>query len=152
MGCFTEREAVTLQDLKDAYTLYRDYGVEDLLRAYVKPVEYMVKHLPRVWIRDSAVDAICHGAALAIPGIVKLTNNISKGSLVAIMTLKNELVALGYAEMTSDEIMKAQRGIAVRTTRVVMRKGTYPSMWKRKKAEGKAEERPQEGPEGGSQQ
>ncbi len=47
VGCFTEKEAVTLQDLKDAYTLYRDYGVEDLLRTYVKPVEYMVRHLPR---------------------------------------------------------------------------------------------------------
>mgnify|MGYP001770726693 FL=1 len=152
VGCFTEKEAVTLQDLKDAYTLYRDYGVEDLLRTYVKPVEYMVRHLPKVWIRDSAVDAICHGAALAVPGIVKLTNNISKGSLVAIMTLKNELVALGYAEMSSDEIMKAQRGIAVKTTRVIMKKGTYPPMWKRRKAEGKAEEKPQGGSEGVSQQ
>ncbi len=144
VGCFTEKEAVTLQDLKDAYTLYKDYGVEDLLRTYVKPVEYMVRHLPKVWVRDSAVDAICHGAALAVPGIVKLTNNIGKGSLVAIMTLKNELVALGYAEMTSDEIMKVQRGgIAIKTTRVIMKKGTYPPMWKRRKAEGKAEEKPQ---------
>ncbi len=86
-----------------------------------------------------------------MPGIVKLTNNISKGSLVAIMTLKNELVALGYAEMASDEIMKAQRGIAVKTTRVIMKKGTYPPMWKRKKAEGKTEEKSQ-GSEGVSQQ
>ncbi len=153
VGCFTEKEAVTLQDLKDAYMLYRDYGVEDLLRTYVKPVEYMVRHLPKVWIRDSAVDAVCHGAALAVPGIAKLTNNINKGgSLVAIMTLKNELVALGYAEMTSDEIMRAQRGIAVKTTRVVMKKGTYPPMWKRRNTGGgKAEEKPQ-GSEGKSQQ
>lgn len=63
---------------------------------------------------------------MAVPGIVKLTNNINKGSLVAIMTLKNELVALGYAEMTSDEIMRAQRGIAVKTTRVIMRKVRTP--------------------------
>jgi len=139
VGCFTEKEAVKLQDLKDAYTLYKEYGVEDLLRTYVKPVEYMVKHLPKVWIRDSAVDAICHGAALAVPGIVKLTNNVKKGSLTAIMTLKNELVALGYAEMSSDDIMKAQKGIAVRTTRVVMRKGTYPPIWKELKEKKKAE-------------
>ena len=139
VGCFTEKEAVKLQDLKDAYTLYKEYGVEDLLRTYVKPVEYMVRHLPKVWIRDSAVDAICHGAALAVPGIVKLTNNVKKGSLTAIMTLKNELVALGYAEMSSDDIMKAQKGIAVRTTRVVMRKGTYPPIWKELKEKKKAE-------------
>lgn len=141
VGCFTEKEAVKLQDLKDAYTLYKEYGVEDLLRTYVKPVEYMVRHLPKVWIRDSAVDAICHGAALAVPGIVKLTNNVRKGSLTAIMTLKNELVALGYAEMNSDDIMKAQKGIAVRTTRVVMRKGTYPPIWKELKEKKKAEQK-----------
>jgi len=141
VGCFTEKEAVKLQDLKDAYTLYKEYGVEDLLRTYVKPVEYMVRHLPKVWIRDSAVDAICHGAALAVPGIVKLTNNVKKGSLTAIMTLKNELVALGYAEMSSDDIMKAQKGIAVRTTRVVMRKGTYPPIWKELKEKKKAEQK-----------
>lgn len=71
---------------------------------------------------------------------------------MAIMTLKNELVALGYAEMTSDEIMRAQRGIAVKTTRVVMKKGTYPPMWKRRNTGGgKAEEKPQ-GSEGKSQQ
>ncbi|BDR91202.1 RNA-guided pseudouridylation complex pseudouridine synthase subunit Cbf5 [Vulcanisaeta souniana] len=144
VGCFTEKEAITLQDLKDAYTLYRDYGIEDLLRTYVKSVEYMVGHLPKVWVRDSAVDAICHGAALAVPGIVKLTNNIKRKSLTAIMTLKNELVALGYAEMTSDEIMNAQRGIAIKTTRVIMKKGTYPSMWKKTKAEGKVEEKQQD--------
>ncbi len=133
VGCFTEREAVTLQDIKDAYTLWREYGDDELLRKVVRPVEYMVRHLPKVWIRDSAVDAICHGAALAVPGIVKLTNNITKGSLVAIMTLKDELVALGRAEMSSEEIMNASKGIAVRTTRVVMKRGTYPPLWKKKK-------------------
>ncbi|WP_238375175.1 RNA-guided pseudouridylation complex pseudouridine synthase subunit Cbf5 [Vulcanisaeta thermophila] len=132
VGCFTEDEAVTLQDLKDALTLYEEYGVEDLLRQYVKPVEYMVKHLPKVWIRDSAVDAVCHGAALAVPGVVKLTSNVSRNSLVAIMTLKNELVALGVAQMNAEEILKAQRGIAVKTTRVVMRRGTYPRLWRSK--------------------
>jgi H/ACA ribonucleoprotein complex subunit 4 len=34
--------------------------------------------------------------------------------------------------MGSDEIMNAEKSIAVRTTRVVMRKGTYPSLWRRK--------------------
>jgi H/ACA ribonucleoprotein complex subunit 4 len=123
VGCFTEKEAVTLQDLKDAYTLWRDYGVEDMLKTYVKSVEYMVKHLPKVWIRDSAVDAICHGAALAVPGIVKLTSNIKRGSLTAIMTLKNELVALGYAEMDSDEIMNAERGYRCKDNQGCYEKG-----------------------------
>jgi len=90
----------------------------------------MVRHLPKIWIRDSAVDAICHGAALAAPGVVKLTNNIEKGSLIAIMTLKNELVALARAEMNSKEILSANKGIVARVTRVIMKRGTYPKLWK----------------------
>jgi len=131
VGCFTEDEAYSLHDLRDAYTLWVNYGVEDVIRDIVKPVEYMIKHLPKVWVRDSAVDAICHGASLAVPGVAKLTSNITRGSLVAMMTLKNELISLGIAEMSSSEIMSSQRGIAVRTTRVIMRRGTYPPTWRR---------------------
>ncbi len=68
VGCFGgEDEAVTLHDLADALYLWKQYGDESLLRRYVKPVEYMVKHLPRIFIRDSAVDSVAHGAALAAP-------------------------------------------------------------------------------------
>jgi H/ACA ribonucleoprotein complex subunit 4 len=111
--------------------LWENYGVEEVMRRVIKPVEYMVKHLPRVWVRDSAVDSICHGASLAVPGIARITSNITKDSLVAMMTLKGELISLGIAAMSSREILEAQRGIAVKTTRVVMRRGTYPPTWRK---------------------
>ena len=137
-GPFHERHGlVRLQELSEALYRYRVEGKDDLLRKYILPVEYAVSHLPKVVIRDTAVDAIAHGAHLAVPGIVRLHSTIRKGDLVAIMTLKGELVALGVAEMNADEIVKAQKGIAVRIRRVIMKPGVYPSAWKRKRREGK---------------
>ncbi len=135
-GLWTENEAVTLNQLREAYVLWKEFGYEDLLRKYIRPVEEMVKHLPKIWVRDSAVDAICHGAALAAPGVVKLTKDVTKGSLIALMTLKNELIALARAEMSAEEILSAQKGIVARVVRVVMPRGTYPRLWKSAKEKG----------------
>jgi predicted rRNA pseudouridine synthase len=133
-GPFHEKMGlVRLQELSEALYRYRTEGKDDLLRKYILPMEYAVSHLPKVVIRDTAVDAIAHGAHLAVPGIVRLHSDISKGDLVAILTLKGELVALGTAEMSSEEMAKASKGIAVRIRRVIMKPGVYPSAWKKKK-------------------
>ncbi|MCS7116476.1 MAG: RNA-guided pseudouridylation complex pseudouridine synthase subunit Cbf5 [Nitrososphaerota archaeon] len=121
---------VRLHDLLDAYQIWREKGDEEKLRRLIKPVEYAVLNLKKVFIRDSAVDAICHGAQLAVPGIVKISKDISKGDLVAIYTLKGELVALGEAIMSTTEVLNADKGIAFSTKRVIMKAGTYPRMWK----------------------
>ncbi|NPA22785.1 MAG: RNA-guided pseudouridylation complex pseudouridine synthase subunit Cbf5 [Crenarchaeota archaeon] len=135
-GLWTENEAVTLNQLREAYFIWRETGYEDLLRQYIRPVEDMVKHLPKIWVRDSAVDALCHGAALAAPGVVKLTSDVEKGKMVALMTLKDELIALGIATMSARDILAAGRGIVAKITRVVMRRGTYPKLWKSAKEKG----------------
>ncbi len=134
VGPWTEKEAVTLNQVREAYVLWKEFGYEGLLRSVIRPVEDMVIHLPKIWVRDSAVDAICHGAALAAPGVVKLTSNVRKGDLIALMTLKNELIALGRAEMNAQEILSAQKGIVARVVRVIMPRGTYPKLWKSAKA------------------
>ncbi len=140
-GPFHERRGlVRLQELSEALYRWRNEGKEDLLRKYILPVEYAVSHLPKIVIRDTAVDAIAHGAHLAVPGIVMLHEGIVKGDLVAILTLKGELVALGTAQMGSDEIMKASKGIAVRIKRVIMKPGVYPSAWKKRKEQAKGSE------------
>ncbi len=129
-GPFSESEGLTtLQDLQDAYTIWHDDGDERELRRHVKPVETAAWHLGKIYIRDSAVDAICHGASLAVPGIVKLESGIGKDSVVAVMSLKGELVALGRSVMESGEMLKADHGIAALTERVIMNPGVYPRMW-----------------------
>jgi len=129
-GPFTDEDYVTLQDLEDAYHYWKNENNDKLLKACIRPVESGVAHLPKVWVQDSAVDSICHGASLKAPGIAKLDADIAKGMLVAIMTLKNELVALGDAHQTSEELLKAERGEAVKTHKVFMLTGTYPAQTK----------------------
>ncbi len=134
-GPFKEDETlVRMQDLAYAIIRWRDEGKEDLLRKVILPAEYAVSHMPKIVLRDTAVDAIAHGANLAVPGIAMLHEGIKKGDTVALFTLKGELVAIGKALMSSDEIMEKDKGLAVRVRRVIMKPGVYPATWgKRKK-------------------
>lgn len=130
-GPFTEDETLTtLQDLTDAYHIWKEEGDESFLRDCILPMELAVKHLPKIIIRDSAVDAVCHGADLATGGIVSLDDKIKENDTVAIMTLKGELVAAGESLKTSKEIYKANKGIVIDVKKVFMEPGTYPKMWK----------------------
>jgi len=89
-----------------------------------------VRHLPRIVIKDTAVDALCHGANLAVPGVAKLSPHIRRGDAVGVFTGKGEAVALSKALMTTDEIVIAKSGVAADTGRVLMEPGTYPKLWK----------------------
>lgn len=129
-GPFVENESISLYDLLEAHDLWREGGSEDRLREVVRPLEEAFALIPKVYVRDSAVDAICHGADLAVPGILRLESGMCVGDLAAVMTLKGEGVALGEALMTSERILKGKHGLAVRTQRVIMDRGTYPRYWK----------------------
>lgn len=134
-GLFTEGDLVTLHDVLDARTMWeqdKDARTEAMLRRCVRPVEAVTAHLNAIVLRDSAIDAICHGAPLACIGIAQLDAGIEEGEAVALLSLKGELVALAEARMTSRQVMDAESGIAAVATRVVMRKGTYPRTWKKK--------------------
>lgn len=128
-GPFDETELFTVYDLVDAVGILREEEDERPLRRVVKPMESALELLPKVWIRDSAVEAICSGASLAVPGILKFESGIVKGSTVAVLTLKGEAVALMRAEMTEEQMVEAERGIAATPLRVLMPRGTYPRTW-----------------------
>ncbi len=129
-GPFTENDGiVTLHELSAAQSDF-EAGNEVHLREMIKPMEVALSALPHIVIRDSAVDAICHGAELALPGIVKLDSVIERNKPVALFTLKGEAVALGRSLMTSREILDQEKGIAVKAHRVIMERGTYPALWK----------------------
>jgi H/ACA ribonucleoprotein complex subunit 4 len=130
-GPFDESTIVTMHDLTDAYWFYKNEKNEKFLRHVIQPVENGVSHLPKIWVMDTAVDAACHGADIAIPGIAKLHSNIEPENEIAIMSLKDELVALGMARMTSKEMMQRDKGIAVKTKKVFMEPGTYPRVQKK---------------------
>lgn len=128
-GPFTDKDWITLHDLKDAYQLYKE-GNEKPLRKIIQPMEEALNHLPKIWVMDTAVDTLCHGADLSIPGITKLHSKIENEDTVALMTQKEELICLGISRMTSKEIMKQEKGIAVTTKKVFMEADTYPKFIK----------------------
>ena len=137
VGLLTEKKGlVTLHQLNDAMWKFKS-GKDSALRALVMPMEDALESLGRVVVRDSAVDAICHGAKLGIPGILSASEGISKGETVPLMSSKGELVAIGKALMSTEQLATMYKGLALTTERVVMKQGTYPRLWKSKNVQGK---------------
>ena len=129
-GPFTDSsELHTLHEVVDAHARFLE-GNERMIRKLVRPVEDALEYIPKVYIRDSAVDAICHGASLAVPGVVSVEAPFPKDSTIVIMTLKGEAVALAKSAISSESIIQQEKGIAAKVMRVLMPRGTYPRMWR----------------------
>ena len=129
-GPFTEQSGLTtLHDLSAAEEEF-EKGNELPLRHIIRPMELALLPFPQIILRDSAVDSICHGATLAIPGIAKVETSVEKSKPVALFTLKGEAVAIGRALLSVKDIADQDKGLAVRAERVLMERGTYPALWK----------------------
>ncbi|HEY4674801.1 MAG TPA: RNA-guided pseudouridylation complex pseudouridine synthase subunit Cbf5 [Candidatus Bathyarchaeia archaeon] len=131
-GPFVEGDAgfVTLHDVAYWFMKWQEQKDEKVLRNFVQPMEKSLALVPKVHVRDSAVDAVCHGANLTAPGVLSLETGISKGSMIAIFTLKGEAVALAKAIASTDEILKMDHGIVAQALRILMPRGTYPKGWR----------------------
>src|SRR5437773_121626 len=127
---FSESDARPLNAFRDALAFAKEEGDETAVRAILRPIEDLLGHLPRIVVKDTAVDSICHGANLAVPGVAKLSQHLQRGAAVGVFTGKGEAVALSKALMTTDEIVIAKSGTAADTGRVLMEPGTYPKLWK----------------------
>jgi H/ACA ribonucleoprotein complex subunit 4 len=128
-GSMIEDDSVTLQDIKDAHVFWKEDGDERPLRRMLMPWEVLLEPLPKIVLKGTAVDAICHGADLAAVGVQEVESTVDKKNLVALLTDKGEGVALAIAEMTAQQMVDAKEGLAARTNRVFMDPGTYPKMW-----------------------
>jgi len=124
-GPFNEDTLCTLQELTDAYHYYNEKQEDKQLRRLVMPVERGAEHLHKVWVLDNAVNTLCHGAYLNIPGISKLEDGINPGDKVAVLTLKDELISVGIAQMGSEEVMKKSKGLFIKSEQVFMEPETY---------------------------
>jgi len=135
-GIFTEEEnSYTLNEIQEAKRIYKEKDNEKQLRMIIQPVEEAFKFIPKIYVRDSAVDAICHGALLAVPGIAKIETDIEPENPVAIFTLKGEVIALAESKLSTDNILDVEKGIAAKMKRVIMKTGTYPRDWKSKRTD-----------------
>jgi len=123
---------VKMHDLVDAYAMWKEKNDDSKLRRILMPIEYVLSELKSVVIRDSAVDALCHGAQLAIPGILEISHGIAKGDFVGIYTQKGEVVALAEAILSESEIVENTKGFAFQLRRIIMAPNTYPKNWRTK--------------------
>jgi H/ACA ribonucleoprotein complex subunit 4 len=121
---------VTLHDVAYWFAEWQEKKEEKILREFIQPMETALALIPKIVVRDSAVDALCHGANLTAPGVLSVESNITKGSMAAIFTLKGEAVALAKSLLSTEEILDLTHGTVAALQRVLMPRGTYPKVWK----------------------
>ncbi len=84
-----------MHDVLDAQWHYDNTKDESYLRRVVKPLELILIHHKRIVVKDSAVNALCYGAKLMIPGLLRFEDGIEIGDEIVLMTTKGEAIALG---------------------------------------------------------
>ena len=128
----TERtdEFTKLHDLADGFQIYKEKNDDKKLRRLIKPIEQCLEGLRAVVVRDTAVDALCHGAQLAVPGIVAVARDLAPNQLVGIYTMKGEIIGLAQSLMSIDEIQENDKGIAFQLKRIILKPNTYPKAWR----------------------
>jgi len=127
---FSEDQLVTMHELSDAYSTWKESGDGSKLNNIILPIEYTLSEIKSVVIRDSAIDSLCHGAQLAIPGVLQISPNLKQNDLVAIYSQKGEVVALAEALLSESEIKENIKGYAFKTKRIIMKPNTYPKSWR----------------------
>lgn len=129
-GPFTENEGLaTLYDVLHHVDQWRETGEEKSLRNMVHPMEKALELLPKIYVRDSAVAAVCHGANVTAPGVLSLESGIKKKDGVVVFTQKDEAVAFALAMASSEQIVNMTHGFVAKTVRVLMDRDVYPKMW-----------------------
>ena len=121
---------VTLHDVLDAQHVYDTTKDESYLRRVVMPLEVLlVDNYKRVVVKDSAVNAICYGAKLMIPGLLRFADGIEIGTEVVLMTTKGEAIAVAIAQMTTAVMATVDHGVVAKIKRVIMERDVYPRRW-----------------------
>lgn len=120
---------VTMHDVLDAQWAYEQNKDEKYLRRVIMPLEVLLVSYPRIMIKDSAVNAICYGAKLTLPGVLRFENGIDAGTEVVLITTKGEAIAIAIAEMSTSVMASCDHGVVAKTKRVIMDRETYPKKW-----------------------
>ncbi|KAJ1898278.1 centromere/microtubule-binding protein cbf5, partial [Kickxella alabastrina] len=129
-GALTESDnLVTMHDVLDAQWVYDNTKNEDYLRRVVRPLEWLLTGYKRVVVKDSSVNAICYGARLMIPGLLRFEDDIEVNDEVVLMTTKGEAIAIAIAQMTTAVMATCDHGVVAKIKRVIMERDTYPRKW-----------------------
>ncbi|KAE9543579.1 hypothetical protein AGLY_002379 [Aphis glycines] len=129
-GITSEEEGLaTLHDVLDAQWMFENNKDETYLRRVVRPLEGILTNYKRVFVKDSAINAICYGAKIMLPGLLRYDDGIELNMEIVIVSTKGEAIALGVALMTTATISSCDHGIIAKIKRVLMDRDTYPRKW-----------------------
>jgi tRNA pseudouridine55 synthase/H/ACA ribonucleoprotein complex subunit 4 len=126
-GAFSEKEMHSLHDIQDA-SIAAKGGDSSAISSMVLSVDAAVPDLPTVIVRDTAVDALCHGAVLAGVGVI-CCDEFKKDQTVAVLSQKKEFICLGKALVSSISFKPGETGFVIAPTTVFLPPGTYPRAW-----------------------
>merc|ERR1712003_356580 len=124
-----EDNMVTMHDILDAMWMYDNFKDETYLRRTIMPLEVLLTNFKRIVVKDSAVNAICYGAKLMIPGLLRFADGIEISMEVVLMTTKGEAIAIAVALMTTAVMATVDHGAVAKIKRVIMERDTYPRRW-----------------------
>jgi len=129
-GILSEQEhLVTMHDVMDAQHLYDTQKDESYLRHCIKPLEMLLTNYKRLVVKDSAVNAVCYGAKLMLPGLLRFASSVEVNEEVVLMTTKGEAIAVGIALMATADMAHCDHGAVAKIKRVIMDRDTYPRRW-----------------------
>ncbi|KAL5004117.1 hypothetical protein ScPMuIL_017573 [Solemya velum] len=120
---------VTMHDVLDAQWMYDNHKDETYLRRAIQPLEALLVSHKRVIMKDTAVNAVCYGAKIMLPGVLRFEDGIEINDEIVIVTSKGEAVALAIAQMTTAVMATCDHGIVAKIKRVIMERDTYPRKW-----------------------
>ncbi|XP_068919851.1 H/ACA ribonucleoprotein complex subunit DKC1 [Petaurus breviceps papuanus] len=120
---------VTMHDVLDAQWQYDNYKDEGYLRRVIYPLEKLLISHKRLVMKDSAVNAICYGAKIMLPGVLRYEDGIEVNQEVVVITTKGEAICVAIALMTTAVISTCDHGIVAKIKRVIMERDTYPRKW-----------------------
>ena len=126
-GAFSENEMHSLHELQDA-CIAAKAGDSSAISSMILSVDAAVPDLPTVIVRDTAVDALCHGAMLAGVGVISC-DEFKKDQTVAVLSQKKEFICLGKALVSSGSFKPGETGLVIAPTTVFLPPGTYPQGW-----------------------
>ncbi|KAH8702624.1 centromere/microtubule binding protein CBF5 [Talaromyces proteolyticus] len=129
-GAMDEQDGmVTLHDVLDAQWIMDNQRDETYLRKVIRPLESLLTTYKRIVVKDSAVNAVCYGAKLMLPGLLRFEAGIEVNEEVVLMTTKGEAIALGIAQMSTVELSTCDHGVVAKIKRCIMERDLYPRRW-----------------------
>lgn len=95
-GIISEKDGlVSMHDVLDAMYVYENHKDESMLRRVILPLEGLLVRHKRIVMKDSSINAVCYGAKIMLPGVLRYEDGIEVDEEIVVISTKGEAIALG---------------------------------------------------------